>query len=129
MQQGSLLVEAFLFFTLFYRLGIIPLPMHLLQLAIKRQQHSPACLILVAELLWFTWRERNSFVYQENTTTAPLSHIFKCARQKLQSRLTATTATAKQPQLAKDISVLDSIVLQLCPQPHLTPASSLGTGF
>jgi hypothetical protein len=106
----------------------VSLHIGLLQSATKQQQRCPTHLILIAECLWYIWRERNAFVYQGNPATAPLQQILKGTKQKLQARLWATTAINKQLRLSKDLATIDTLLLQLCPSSYPAPVSSQDTG-
>jgi hypothetical protein len=99
--------------------------MDLLQTAIKCQHRSPSRLLLIAEVFWFTWRERNSLVYQSNSATAPLIVILKTVYYKVQALLETTLNLNKQVCLTLDSESLDACIQTLLPTQPSFPLAAL----
>jgi hypothetical protein len=95
--------------------GCISTPIMLLHKAIKAS--SPTCLIIVAEVLWNTWRERNAFVYQGNSSAAPPATILQSALLRLKALLSTTTSQQKHIRLEQDRITLERCLTSLPPLP------------
>jgi hypothetical protein len=69
--------------------------------AVDMHQKNPALLVIVAELSWCAWVERNSQVFQGNHVRMPLQVVFRTCASKLEA-LEATTGDNQKLQVFKE---------------------------
>jgi hypothetical protein len=88
-------------------------PLQLVHCAIQSQKQSPVRMIVLAEVLWTSWCERNRHVFQENTSRTPVSVILVLIIQKVEALHSRIRSLVKQRRLKSDQTVLEQILANL----------------
>jgi hypothetical protein len=104
--------------------GLITQPLDLLTYAVHKHQTTPTFLIIVSELLWTAWKERNELVFRGEVHRVPMSILLHQILAKLKAILLTSTSPRQLARFQHDEAVLGEIVRSLAmPTGQSQPAS------
>jgi hypothetical protein len=85
--------------------GLIRTPLDILRCALKQHRNSPARLVIISEVLWAMWKDRNELVFRQQRRHTPLSVILRSSIKQLEALATTLRSQKKLMRLQTDISV------------------------
>jgi hypothetical protein len=109
--------------------GSVRTPLKLLAGAIQTQKQSPTRLIILAEVLWSSWREQNDQPFRHSHSRLPTSVILRNAIVKIQALTLTTRSPAKRQRLSADLSTVEQRLLLLQGTSVTLPAPPEDEGY
>jgi hypothetical protein len=102
--------------------GDVQSPMDVICIAVKYQSRSPVRIVLVAEMLWTAWTDRNYEVFQESPRVTLLQIVVRRTMLKVQALTVNTKSPERTSILKRDMVILAQALTALTSSEIVTVA-------